>query len=263
MTTVAATERAPARLFIAWQDPDSRRIHPVAVLRHEVGASGDAYTFRYLKHAEALDGFTPFVSFPDLHVEYQSRELFSFFTNRVMSPRRPDFPQFLETLGLPGDAGPVEILARLGARSTDSIEVFPEPQFDATSGRLQTRFFVRGIRHVPGAEQAVGTLTSGDSLRLVADPDNPVNRWAVQVATGAGSILGWVPDYLVGPLSRAVGLDLDRVVVIAERVNPPGTPRQTQVLCLLEVEVSAGFVSFDGPEFVEIDAVPGSAAADG
>ena len=165
MTSVAVTERVPARLFIAWQDPDGRGYHPVALLRHDEAEVGGSYVFRYLKNAAALDGFSPFVAFPDLHVEYRSPDLFSFFTNRVMSPRRPDYPQFLETLGLPGDAAAFDILGRLGARATDSIEVFPEPEVDPSSGRMTTRFFVRGIRHVEGAEPVLGAWAPASTSR--------------------------------------------------------------------------------------------------
>ncbi len=256
MTLVAANEPAPARLFIAWQDPNDRGYHPVAVLRRKAGTARDVFAFRYLKAAAGLDGFTPFVAFPDLHVEYRSPELFSFFTNRVMSARRrPDYPEFLETIGLGADAAPMEILARLGARATDSIEVFPEPEIDEELGLLRTRFFVRGIRYIPGAEELIDGLAAGDRLVLVPEPLNPKNRWAVQVGTGGGSVIGWVPDYLAPPLHHAAGDVLDGVTVVVERVNPAGTPRQTRVLCRLEVGVPAGFVPFDGPEFMEIDAV--------
>ena len=62
-----------------------------------------------------------------------------------------------------------------------------------------------------------------------------------------------MPDYLVAPLRRAVGDHLDLADVVAERVNPPGTPRQTRVFCRVEVPVPPGFAPFDGPEFLEID----------
>jgi hypothetical protein len=256
MTSVAVTDRVPARLFIAWQDPDGRRYHPVAVLRHDDFDIGGSYVFRYLKNAGTVDGFAPFVAFPDLHTEYRSPDLFSFFTNRVMSSRRPDYPQFLEALGLSGDAAALDVLGRLGARATDSIEVFPEPEVDRSSGRMTTRFFVRGIRHLEGAEPVLSALGVGEHLSLAADAENPVNRLAIHVATESGSVIGWVPDYLVAPLRRAVGDHLDLADVVAERVNPPGTPRQTRVLCRIEVPVSPGFAPFDGPEFLEIDASP-------
>jgi hypothetical protein len=255
MTIVVETERTPTRLFIAWQDPDSRAYHPVAVLRRMEAVDDDYYVFRYLKHAEALEGFTPFVAFPDLHAEYRSHELFSFFVNRVMSSRRPDYPQFLATLGLTDHAGPIEILARLGARATDSVEVFADPEVDPSTHRMSADFFVRGIRHVEGAEDVVDTLGAGDLLRLVSDSANTVNRLAIHVATDEGSTIGWVPDYLVDPLRRAVDDDLGRVAVTALHVNPHGTPRQTRVLCRFEVDVPPGFVPFDGPDFVEIDVV--------
>lgn len=40
-------------------------------------------------------GFGPFVAFPELQRVYRSSELPAFFKNRVLQPKRPDFPEHL------------------------------------------------------------------------------------------------------------------------------------------------------------------------
>lgn len=74
---------------------------------------------------EHVDGFHAFPAFPDTDVLYRSDTLFHFFANRVMSPRRPDFDDYLEALGLTrGESNPIELLARSGGqRATGSVQV--------------------------------------------------------------------------------------------------------------------------------------------
>ncbi len=174
----------------------------------------------------------------------------------------PDADQQRAAVGVeePGDGLDHRVLHRLAGLALTEVPAGGGLQLDGhvSSGRMTTRFFVRGIRHVEGAEPVLSALSVGEHLSLAADAVNAVNRLAIHVATGSGSVIGWVPDYLVAPLRRAMGDHLDLADVVAERVNPPGTPRQTRVLCRVEVPVPPGFAAFAEPEFLEIDASPGS-----
>ena len=86
------------------------------------------YRFRYLRRAVDVEGFLPFLSFPAWERTYTSQRLFPLFSQRIMSPRRPDFGEFLRQLHLSGDATPWEQLARSEGRSTgDTVQVFPIP----------------------------------------------------------------------------------------------------------------------------------------
>ena len=245
MTTMAADVH---RLFVAWQDPKSRRFHAVAQLDRT--STGD-YRFVYLKNAETLEGFDPFVSFPNLHRTYISDRLFPLFENRLMSPRRPDYPQFVEDLGLPEDADPFDLLGRSGRRATDSIEVFAEPHMNDDTGHLSTWFFVRGIRHVLEDDAVLQQLRNGDELQLVPDPDNVANGQALLVLEGTSHRIGYVPDYLVDTIHRLRDSGA-AVRVMAERVNPPDTPWRARVLCRLEADAPTGFRAFDDPQFLPV-----------
>lgn len=114
------------RLYVVWQHPETRRF--VTVGRLEV--TPDGYAFEYEPEAAREPGFEGFAAFPDFRRRYRSNRLFSFFANRVLSPRRPEYTTYLDALALEDDAlTPVEMLARSGAaRATDTIHIVPEPQ---------------------------------------------------------------------------------------------------------------------------------------
>jgi len=56
-------------LLVTWQDPHTRRYHPVGVLSR---APSGTYRFRYLDDAHQLNGFLPFLGFSALDREYTS-----------------------------------------------------------------------------------------------------------------------------------------------------------------------------------------------
>jgi hypothetical protein len=61
------------------------------------------YRFRYTGgalSAERETGMKPLVAFPDFHRQYESPELFLLFKNRVISPSRKDFAEYLGWLDL-------------------------------------------------------------------------------------------------------------------------------------------------------------------
>jgi len=115
-------------LFLAWQDPKSRRWYPVGRL----ASSNQLYSFQYTKGAEqaAAAGFQPLASFPELRTIYVSEHLFPLFTNRILPHSRPEYGDYLKWLSVPpSERDPVVILSRSGGqRVTDTLEVFPCPE---------------------------------------------------------------------------------------------------------------------------------------
>ena len=228
---------APPALFVAWRAPESRRIHPVGRLMHRGGAT-QAYEFAYIQgaHAAGRDGFEPFIPFPDLTQVYRSRELLPFFTNRVLSPSRPDYVRHVESLALDADtAEPMTLLALSGGRrATDLVEMFPDWIRDMHSKSIKTRFLVRGVQYIEGSETRIQSLQAGDPLHCVADVENPANPKALKLSTDDGSVIGFLPDYLASDVTEMVqrGGTLEVRVL---RVNPPPSPRHHRVLCSLAV----------------------------
>ncbi len=231
--------RSSGRLIVAWQHPGTRLIAPVGLLEH-----GSSYRFRYLRRAAELEGFQPFVSFPEWERPYESSTLFPLFAQRIMSPRRPDFSQFLKQLDLDEGATPWEQLARSEGRSSgDTVQVFPVPPVQP-NGSTVCLFLVHGIRHVTGGR--LPPLMEGEPLELRDEPENPYNARAVRVTTRSGRPLGYVPDLLLEHLGviRAMPMPVSLTV---EHVNGPEAPPHLRVLARLAGSAPAGYRAMTGP----------------
>jgi len=229
----------PPALFVNWQDESTRRIFPVGRL---VNMPSGGFEFAYIaaaKEAQAF-GFAPFVAFPELERVYVASELPAFFKNRVVQPGRPDYPQHLSELGLDSaTATPMTILARNGGRRvTDPLEVVAEFVPAATEHRLEAHFFARGIRHFPGAEEAVTHLAPGDRLTLAPEPENAFNPKALLLASSDRRFVGYVPDYLADDLNALALRDASLLVQVV-RMNPAPSPSQQRLLCRLSISPTA------------------------
>lgn len=216
---------------VVWQDPDSRGLKQIGWLRF----GGAQYTFSYTDEARETDSFQPFPPFPSLTSVYKSKELFPFFSGRVMSATSPDFDELTHALGLTRDtATPVELLALGQADSPhDTIHVVPEP-IEHEDGTSERTFLVSGVRHAneddPEAVGAVvSALESGALLELRPEPTNPKNPRALQIATD-DVVVGWVPDYLLDEVHGHLGAQRDlRFAVV--KANGPATPWHLRLLC--------------------------------
>ena len=240
-----------ARLLVGWRERTSRLIEPVGCLERFRGDDGEAtYEFRYLRTAIALDGFRPFICFPDLYRSYRSTHLFPFFENRLMPRGRADYASFMRTLGLDEDADPFAVLARSeGRRQTDEIEVFAEPTLQG--GVARGIFWVRGIRELPGSAEAVTSLAVGDHLFALADAEEGVDGGAVLLRDGDFRPLGWVPGHLAVLIRQAMSdTGPDAVSISVEHVGAGNGPVDLLVLCGLQLHwPQASEWPFEGPEF--------------
>lgn len=245
MTTAQLQERS---LFVSWRDPTGS-IHPVGVLRRRIGPDGEHFSFAYLKLAEQLTDFEPLPGLADLHARYDSDRLFPVFSNRVMPRSRPEFDLLAARVELGGDADPFEVLARTGGRrATDRIEVFVAPE-RAADGTSQVLFFARGIRHAPGALDAVTGLRAGDQLILGDDPSNAFNPRAVVLRMSDRQQVGWVPDYLVDHVHDLRQLNDADPIIEVEHLNDASVPTHMRLLCRLRAPWPAGYVPFSDAVF--------------
>jgi hypothetical protein len=246
----------PSRfLYVAWQDPETRRILPVA--RVVVDAQG-TYEFAYIEavHEAQQHGFLPLLSFPDLQEVYRSHDLIPLLHNRLLQNNRPDYHEYLHELALDASsAEPFTVLARSGGRrTTDRLELFSPPAPTA-DGRLGCIVLARGVRHVPGAEEVIAELHVGTRLEVVVDAANPHNPKALKLRNAAGFI-GFLPDYLASELA-CTPAQLD---VIVRKLNPPPAPVHHRVL--LEVTLEAADPRpFSGRKYAPLSADAWSFAA--
>lgn len=228
--SAAASEKT---LFMAWQDHASRGWFPIG--RLDVYDGPLPYGFRYTRGAELMQskaGYPPLIEFPELKAEYRSDELFPIFRNRVMSPSRPDFADYLRSLDLEGPGDPIEILSVNGGwRATDAYEVFPKIE-KRDDGSFVCRFFLHGRNYAgPAAKERIDSLRAGDELRASLELNNPATGLAVQIQTEDYHIVGWTPRYLVSDLIAMLANSPDPdCSVSVVRVNPMPAPASHRVL---------------------------------
>ena len=252
-------------LFLAWQDTTrTRSWFPIGRLDADVLHSN--YKFFYTHGAEVAHdraGLTPLDAFPEFGKIYESAELFPLFKNRVVTPQRGDFSEYLRQLDLdPADAGPLEILAISGGRrETDSLEVFPKIQRNADGG-FNSRFFMHGWRHVnAAAQEKLKSIKAGDPLVVSVELNNPASGVALQLETSDYHMIGWTPRYLVLDLVKAIGESPSQISAKVIQVNPPPAPANQRYLICLKGHWPENYEPMSTTEFqpiVEPAAVPPS-----
>jgi len=236
-------------VFVAWKDPEHRAIHPVARLLER--PASPYFEFTYLAGVRAAEraGFSPFLAFPDENAAYRSDDLFPLFQNRVMVERRPDYAEYLSRLGLSNGVTPVTLLLRSGGhRVTDRVQMFGRPFVDPLKNVLIYDFFIRGARHVVGAEERIRALSPGDPLSCMDDPHNTKHRHAIALRTEPGSVLGCMPEYIAEDLAQFAAEKATFDVRVTQ-VNPEHAPAQHRLLCRLEVPRPHGFEPYSSERF--------------
>ncbi len=241
-------------LFLAWQAPEgskrSRAWFPVGRLDAEPQAPH--YRFRYTQgalNAHQELGFGPLLAFPDFQQDYQSQDLFPLFQNRVISPKRQDFREYIEWLDLDlGHADPVSILSVSGGeRVTDDLEVFPKAVIEP-DGHFRIRFFLHGLRHLgESAIERASRLELGEALRVFVELNNPATRLAVPLLTEDYQMIGWAPRYLVQDLIGCVPHAPELTAQIG-RINSDA-PLNQRILVDYVGRAPAGYQPMSSPDF--------------
>jgi len=240
-------------LFLAWQDKaQTRAWFPVGQL--DVLRQTPLYRFRYIHGAMLAHdktGFAPLYDFPDFYRSYESSDLFPLFKNRVLTPRRPDFLEYLRLLDLPEQANPVEILSVDGGyRATDSFGVFPKIE-RGVNGAFRCRFFLHGWqRHVSqNARQRIESLVPSEKLYVTIELTNPATQLAVQIQTEDYHMIGWAPRYLVKDLVRAMAEAPGDYRAEVVQINPVPAPSKQRVLVELSGHWPTGYQPMATGEF--------------
>jgi hypothetical protein len=214
-------------LYMAWQDPQTRRWHTVGRLDRDADGR---YRFGYTRGALASRRFTYLGRMMDKAQVYFSDRLFPLFANRVLAEKRPEYPAYLSWMGVDqGKPDPLEVLARSGGRrGTDELCVYPQvaPDLD---GRMTLFFLAHGMRYLDPAEQSmVSALQPGDTLQLKAEEDNRHDRLALLLESGHAARVGSCPRYLNQGLRRVQ--QHTSISLVVETVNQDA-PLQFRLLC--------------------------------
>lgn len=223
-------------VYVAWQAPDTRDWHVVGNLQE----SNSGYVFKYTKGALTSSKFTMFSGMNDVHETYVSEELFPLFKNRLLSPRRPEYPHFIKWLGLnDGNTDPIDILARSGGlRSTDQLQIFKRIEFDS-KGNFEHFFFLHGSSYLNlMANERLSSFESGQVLRLCLDIQNEYDGKAIVVrADKPAEIIGYCPRYLTNDIQKLLLNDPKSVTLSVEKVSNDA-PYNYRLLCKLSGSLS-------------------------
>jgi len=239
-------------LFLAWGihhsdisiESDCAHWFPIGRLDGEPEQSWFRFVYtRGVLAAQAATRFQPLDAFPRLGEVYESKELFSLFQNRLISPKREDYAEYLDRLDLsPEHADPFGILAVSGgSKQTDNLEVFPELQ-TSRDGSFSCRFFLRGWDYLnTSAQDRIQRLQTDEPLQVAVGLNYPTTGPAVELhAMDDSLMLGWMPRYLTHDVARTVSSGLGHFRARVVRVNQPPSPRSQRVLVELNGVFPAG-----------------------
>ena len=222
-------------LYVAWQDPETRRWHTVGRLSR----NADGYRFAYTQGANASPRFAYLGRMRDKGQTYHSDNLFPLFTNRLLDPSRPEYPDYLDWMGVDGAADEMELLARSGGRrGTDRLCVYPEVEPDERD-EMQLYFFSHGLRYLSGVERAaIDRLQPDEALHLTPDDDNAHDRYALRLETAEPMRVGYCPRYLNQSLRQVQRQTPIRLTV--GKANSDA-PLQFRLLCKAVFMLPKGF----------------------
>jgi hypothetical protein len=241
------------KLFLAWQNPETRRWFPIGQLTFD----GENYCFVYthgVKQAQSESNFRLLHSYPKLDRIYTSPEIFPLFSNRLMRTSRPDYWDYIKSLNFsPGETHPMTILARSeGRKATDTFEVFPDPE-RKEDGTYEIHFFVRGLRYMPEASiERVNQLQPQEILYLMHDIQNTFDSHALLLRSKQSHNLGYCPRYLTADITQLLQLNPRSILVEVEKVNPAPNPMQFRILCKMKMKAEDDFNFFSGEEYQPI-----------
>jgi hypothetical protein len=248
-----ATQSGVSSLFVTWQDPQSRRIYPIARLMHLPSGMFELAYIRAAVEAQR-QGFVGLPGFEDVTQVYSSSGLPALFENRRVSRgRRIQLEGELQTSAQPAqpandalDAAPVTIFVpRQPGAPPERLQAFAPP-LPGVAGKFWGVFAISGVGRVPGSAELVERLAANEGLTLVPEPGNAYNPHALLVARANGSAIGYAPDYLANELGLTPDA-ADRLgvyLLAVHRINSAAAQPLYQVTCRYECDADLGRALF-------------------
>ncbi len=245
------------RLYVGWQDEETRRWYTVGAL----SSNNEFYYFSYTKGAQlALQNskFIPFSRMNDLDKQYKSEELFPIFSNRILPKSRPDYSEYLEWMGLEDqEIDPLAILTRSGGeKATDNLQIYPMPE-KTEDGKYKAYFFVNGMRYLPTpVVDLIEKLEIGSQLFPMLDCNNSKDTLAVALRADDPTVLvGYCPRYIaeeIGELAQNLNHSLK---ITVNRINK-SAPSQMKLRCKVEAIWPEDFQACNREEFKLLSSIP-------
>lgn len=181
-------------VYLVWKEPKTRRNHIVGQL-----SKNGQFEFSYGHEIEKAieNGFKPLISFEDINKMYKSDTLFPTFTSRLPDKKRNGLEKILSKYGLV-EYDSYKLLKRSGARlPIDNLE-FIDPILDEYNENIKRIFYIAGSRHRIGCDGHNCNcldLEVGDQLKLVLNPENLFDPYAIEITDKKENKLGFVPRY--------------------------------------------------------------------
>ncbi len=190
-------------LLLVWKADVTRRQYVVGQL-----SKNGRYEFNYSEEVELAieEGFSPLVSFPNIHEKYYSEELFPVFAARLPDRKRRDIVQILDKYGLK-EYDAYQLLKKSGAKLPIDRLQFIDPIFDMVNNEKRS-FYLAGPRHYLGCannrcDNAV-EVVRGDEVFLEQEPNNLQDKYAIKVLNYEKQLLGYIPRYYSEFFSKAI-----------------------------------------------------------
>lgn len=192
-------------VFLIWKDPVKRDNYIVG----ELSKNGQ-YEFKYTNQIkDAMKaGYKPFISMDDINKTYTNDLLFPIFSSRLPDKKRRGINRILDKYGL-DEYNEYELLKRSGTRlPIDTLE-FIDPIFeDDDNIEIKRDFYLSGVRHWMNCDgvdcEKVTDLDLGLKLRLVPEPENKFDSYAIRVFDDNNRLIGYVPRYYSEPVNKRI-----------------------------------------------------------
>jgi hypothetical protein len=186
-------------LLVVWQNKQNSIFYHIGTLSFY----NDTYEFSYtsnsgaakLKLEDALaNGYMLHPAFPYKDKVYTSKDLFPAFDRRLPSPNRKDYKAIMADLGLNEKSTKMELLQQTRGRIASDSYSFEVP-LRKEGEKVYSSFFIHGMRYRSLPEQWPFWLNNNDKLKLLQEPTNKHDPYAVKVLTQSGKHLGYVPIF--------------------------------------------------------------------
>lgn len=222
-------------VFLAWRSPKEKEWHVVGMLVESKSNEESLFTFKYTKGAIGSADFIPFRGMEDIKKVYKSENLFPLFNNRLLSKKRPEYPTFLEWLGLDDETSKIDLLGRSGGiRGTDQLQMFKRVEF-YNDGTFEHIFFSHGLRHLSDmTKKRVLSLRTGEELFFCIDIQNDYDENAVLIRSeNPVEAVGYCPRYLANDILSLLKENKNSVRAFVESISYDA-PTNYQLMCKLK-----------------------------
>lgn len=231
-------------LLVVWQDVISRQKYQIGTLCFNVKTKNYEFSYAFDVERRGLQdalnvGFTGIHEFEMTDGIVYSSDLFHFFNKRLPNPKRSDYNKLLEYFGLNESSSKMEFLRRTkGKLGTDSFELF-SPIVKDEDNSFSLESFIEGWQYYDGDTELIN-LKIDDELKLVREPDNKKDKYAVKVLTKTNAMLGYIAAVHSESISKVIENNQYYKVIISN-IYPNAIP---QMKVWMEVRGQCSFQSF-------------------